>query len=244
MKQRHIAALVAEALGTFVLVAVVLNVTRYGLPLFTAMAAGLTVAAFVSVAGKVSGGHFNPLITLGFLSLRKISFVRAIAYLVVQVAGAVAAWQLYEYLTGRTLTNTTTPFDWKIFIAEAIGGVIFAFAVAAVVAQKDEGWQAAATIGTGLFLAITVAGLGSAGIVNPAVAVGVRSFDVNYFLGPIIGGVVGMYAYTYLVGPFFKSAAVQTAKAPKAVAAPAVVKPAPAKKAVAKKAPAKKKAKK
>jgi glycerol uptake facilitator-like aquaporin len=238
MKQRQIAALVAEALGTFVLVAVVLNVTRYGLPLFTAMAAGLTVAAFTSAVGKVSGGHFNPAITLGFLSLRRVSFVRAIAYLVVQVAGAVAAWQLYEYLTGRTLTNATTPFDWKILIAEAIGAVVFGFAFASVVSQKVEGWQAAATIGTGLFLGLTVAGLGSAAILNPAVAVGVRSFDVNYFLGPIIGVIVGMYAYTYAV-------AGRTGSTVKTVStAPVAAKTAPAKKVSPKKKPAKKTTKK
>jgi glycerol uptake facilitator-like aquaporin len=239
MRQRQIAALVAEALGTFVLVVVVLNVTRYGLPLFTALAAGLTVAAFTSAVGKVSGGHFNPAITLGFLSLRKISFVRAIAYLVVQVAGAVAAWQLYQYLTGRTLTNATTAFEWKIFIAEAIGALVFGFAFASVVSQKVEGWQAAATIGTGLFLGLTVAGLGSAAILNPAVAVGVRSFDVNYFLGPIIGAVIGMYLHTYAVaGASFRRVKLASSSPTFAT------KSASAKKAVAKKQPAKKNTKK
>ncbi len=244
MKQRQVAALVAEFVGTFVLVAVVLNVTRYGLPFFTAMAAGLTVAAFFSAVGKVSGGHFNPAITLGLFSLRKVSFVRTIAYLVAQVLAAVAAWQLYEYLTQRTLSNVSTPWDWRIAIAEGVGGIIFGLAVAAVVMQKVEGWQAAATVGTGLFLAVTVAGLGSAGIVNPAVAVGVRSFDMNYFIGPVVGAILGMYAYAYLINPFFGTkvaAAKASAPAPKAVAA---TKPAaPAKKVAAKK-PAKKTTKK
>lgn len=230
MKQRHVAAFVAEAIGTFVLVAVVLNVTRYGLPFFTAMAAGLTIAAFTSVVGKVSGGHFNPAITLGFLSMRKVSFARAVSYIVAQVLAAAAAWQLYEYLTERTLKNTSTPFDWRIFTAEVIGAVIFGFAFAAVVKQKVEGWQAAATLGTALFLGITVAGLGSAGIINPAVAVGVRSFDMNYFLGPVVGAIVGMYVYVYAVGPFFGSD-----KVTKSATTATTVKAAPAKKASAKK---------
>ena len=134
-------------------------------------------------------------------------------------------------------TNSTTAFDWKIIIAEAIGALIFGFAVASVVSQKVEGWQAAATIGTGLFLGITVAGLGSAGIVNPAVAVGVRSLDINYFLGPIVGAIVGMLAYTYLVAPFFGVAKA----APKAVSAPVAAKAAPAKKAATAKKPSIKK---
>lgn len=243
MKQRQVAALVAEFVGTFVLVAVVLNVTRYGLPFFTAMAAGLTVAAFFSAVGKVSGGHFNPAITLGLFSLRKVSFVRTIGYLVAQVLAAVAAWQLYEYLTQRTLSNVSTPWDWRIAIAEGVGGIIFGFAVAAVVTQKVEGWQAAATVGTGLFLALTVAGLGSAGIVNPAVAVGVRSFDMNYFIGPVVGAIVGMYAYTYLINPFFVTKTAKAVAAPAPKAAVASKPAAPAKKVAAKK-PAKKTTKK
>ncbi len=243
MKQRHIAALVAEALGTFVLVAVVLNVTRYGLPLFTALAAGLTVAAFTSVVGKVSGGHFNPAITLGFLSIRKISVARAIAYLVVQFAAAFAAYELYAYLTGRPLLNSTAPFALKVFLAEAIGALIFGFAFAAVIKQKVEGWQAAATIGIGLFLGITVAGLGSVGIINPAVALGVRSFDLmgfSYWLAPIIGVIVGFYGYLYAVGPFFGKTVVasKAAVAPTPVVAKSTVS---AKKTTVKKSAAKKK---
>jgi glycerol uptake facilitator-like aquaporin len=234
MKQRHIAALVAEALGVFVLTMVVLNVSRYGLPLFTAATAGVSIAMFISAVGYLSGGHYNPAVTLGLFSLRKVSFVRTIGYLVAQVLGAVAAWQLYEYLTERALTNTTTAFDWRIATAEAVGGVVFGLAIAAVVVRKVEGWQAAVTIGSALFLAITVAGLGSNGIVNPAVAVGVRSFDLNYFLGPVVGVIVGMNLFAYVLNPMDKKlkASAATASAP--------VKAAPAKKSSTKKKTTKK----
>jgi glycerol uptake facilitator-like aquaporin len=239
LKQQHIAALIVEALGTFVLVMVVLNVSRYGLPFFTAIAAGLTVAAFVSAGAKISGGHFNPAVTLGFLSIRKVSFVRSIAYIIVQIAGAVAAWQLYEYFVDKALKNTSTPFDMHIVVAEAVGALVFGFAIAAVVSQKAEGWQAAATIGTGLFLGLTVAGLGSNAILNPAVAIGIRSFDTNYFLGPVVGVAVGMLVYTYAVHPFFSSATKTVAvKSPAPVSASVApkAKKAPAKKKSAKKA--------
>ncbi len=231
MKQRHVAALLAEALGVFVLTMVVLNVSRYGLPLFTALAAGLSIATFTSAVGFLSGGHYNPAITLGFFSLRKVSFVRTVAYLVVQVLGAVAAWQLYEYFTEKTLRNTTVPFDWRVFIAEAAGAAIFGMAFAAVVWQKTTGWQAAITIGSGLFLGLTIAGLASNAILNPAVAVGIRSFDMNYFLGPVVGVLVGMNLYTYVMSPALKAASA----AKTVVAAPVATKSAPAKKATKKK---------
>jgi len=227
MKQRHIAALLIELIGTFVLVMVVLNVSRYGLPFFTAIAAGVTIATFYSVGVKISGGHFNPAVTLGFFSLRKVSFVRAVAYLVAQALGALAAWQLYEYLTQRTLKNATTPWDWRIFVAEMVGMVIFTIGFAAVVKQKLEGWQAAASIGTAFFLGLLVAGLASNGILNPAVAFGVRSFDLNYLLGPVVGALVGMNLYWFVLdGVFRKKSAAAKISAP------------------TKKAPAKKKSKK
>lgn len=222
MKQRHIAALLIEAIGTFVLVMVVLNVSRYGLPFFTAIAAGVTIATFYSVGVKISGGHFNPAVTLGFFSLRQISFVRTVAYLVAQTLGALGAWQLYEYFTQRTLKNATTPWDWRVAIAEAVGMIIFTIGFTAVIKQKLTGWQAAASIGTAFFLGLTVAGLASNGILNPAVAFGVRSFDLNYLLGPVVGALVGMNLYWFVLEPAMKKTA--------PVKVTATVKKAPAKK--------------
>lgn len=226
MKQRHIAALLAELIGVFVLVMVVLNVSRYGLPFFTAIGAGVVIATFYSVMVKISGGHFNPAITIGFFSIRKISFVRTIAYLAAQALGALAGWQLYEYFTERPLTNTTTSFDWRIMIAELVGVTVLAIAYAAVVIQKQLSWQAAATIGSAFFLGVTIAGLASNGLLNPATALGVRSFDLNYFLGPVIGGIVGMNLYIYAIDPIIKKSGIKKMAA--------VVKPATPKKAKAK----------
>lgn len=199
MNQRHFAAPLAEVIGTFVLVMVVLNVSRYGLPFFTAIGAGVAIATIYSAVGKFSGGHFNPAITLGMFSIRELTFVRTITYIIAQALGALGAWQLYEYLTERTLKNATTAFDWRIMIAEAVGMVIFTMAVAAIVKQKVEGWQAAATYGLAYFVGLTVAGLASNGILNPALALGVRSFDLNYFIGPVVGTLVGMGLYVYVI---------------------------------------------
>jgi glycerol uptake facilitator-like aquaporin len=234
MKQRHIAALLAEAIGTFVLVLVVLNVSRYGLPFFTAIGAGVAVAAFYSIFATVSGGNFNPAITLGLFSIRKLTFVRTIGYLVAQAVGAVLAWQFYEYITGRTLKNSTSSFDWKILIAEAVGALIVGMAYAAVYVHKLVKWQAAATIGCGLFLAVTLAGLASNGLVNPALALGVRSFDINYFLGAVVGGIVGMLVFAYVINPWERKPAKNAAAKVST----------PAKKATAKKKASSKKGKK
>jgi aquaporin Z len=219
MKQRQIAALLAEAIGTFVLVLVVLNISRYGLPFFTAIGAGVAIATFYSAVGKFSGGHYNPALTLGLFSIRQISFVRTVGYIAAQAVGAVAGWQLYQYLTDRPLINSTTTFDWRVMIAEGVGMVILAMAMAAVVRQKIEGWQAAATLGVAYFVGMTVAGLASNALLNPGLALGVRSFDLNYAIGPIVGALVGVSLYVYALEPFRRkvvAAKVVTAK-PKVV---------------------------
>ncbi len=208
MKQRHIAALLAEAIGTFVLVMVVLNISRYGLPFFTAIGAGVAIATFYSAVGKFSGGHYNPSLTLGLFSIRQITFVRTVGYIAAQAVGAVAGWQFYQYLTDRALTNSTTAFDWRVMIAEGVGMVILGLAMAAVVRQKIEGWQAASTLGVAYFVGMTVAGLASNALLNPGLALGVRSFDLNYVVGPIVGALVGFSLYVYALEPFRKKVVV------------------------------------
>ena len=56
-----------------------------------ALATGLAVAVMVTAVGHISGGHFNPAITFGFLLTRRIGVVLGIAYIVAQLLGGVLA---------------------------------------------------------------------------------------------------------------------------------------------------------
>jgi aquaporin related protein len=214
MKQRHVAALVAEALGVFTLVLVVLSVSRLGYPFFTAIAAGVTITLMVSAFIKISGGHFNPAITISRLAIKDVSALRAFGYVIAQVAAAFLAMKVYELLVDNKLVSSTGQFDWRVFLAEALGAVVFGAAVAAVVTQKYEGYQAAYTVGTGLFLGLLVASLASNAILNPAVAVGLKMTDVNYIFGPIVGSLVGFGLVAFIINPI-----VSTVNADKSVAA-------------------------
>jgi glycerol uptake facilitator-like aquaporin len=238
MNQRQVAALLAEAVGTFVLVLVVLNVSRYQLPFFTAIAAGVAVATFTGAFGKLSGANFNPAVTLGLFAIRKLTVFRAIGYLAAQAVAAYGAMRLYEYFVGHNLTNTTTPFHMQVFLAEFVGALVFSLGFVAVVVQKAGGMKASITIGAALFLGMLVAGLGSNGLINPALALGVRAFDWNYFLGPVLGFGVGALVYVYVLDPStspLTRLASATTKAPAVKAAPAKKKAAPAKKKTSRK---------
>jgi aquaporin Z len=208
MSTSKLARLFAELIGTFALTAVVIAVGKnYGNPLFTTIAAAATLATMVSVLGPVSGGHFNPAITLGLFSVRRISLFRAVLYVAMQTAGAVLAWKFFEYLSpDRAIKVSTGEFDWHVFVAEMVGMLIFSMGVAAVVMRKMTGGQAGAVVGMSLFagsVAVAVIIIErqlAGGIINPAIALanGFRPNNqefLSYFFGPVLGAIVGMNLY-------------------------------------------------
>ncbi|MGP0222925.1 MULTISPECIES: MIP/aquaporin family protein [unclassified Paenarthrobacter] len=111
-----IARLSAEALGTMFLVLVAVGVQIFSNPqagpLPATLAAGLAVTAAMLAFGYVSGGHFNPAITLGSLIAGRIRPVAALAYVLAQVAGAVvgAALAFFVVLTVPVLTDARGAF--------------------------------------------------------------------------------------------------------------------------------------
>lgn len=199
-----IAAIAAEFLGTAVLATVAINVSRsqIGIGYFVAIGVGLTLGLLVLALGPVSGGHFNPAVTIGLWTVRKTKTLVAIAYLAAQMLGGLAAWQLANYFVGdqlRSIANNT--FDWKILVAEAVGTLVFTFLIASAVFQRYEGGKAAALIGGGLTIGVIVASLASNAVLNPAVALANQSWSWAYAAGPIIGALIGMNLYVLLFAP-------------------------------------------
>lgn len=199
-----IAMVAAEFLGTAILATAVINVSRsqIGIGYFVAIAAGATLAFLVLALGPSSGGHFNPAVTIGLWTLRKVKTLVAIAYLFAQMLGGLAAWQLASYFVGDDLRSIAgNSFDWRVLVAEAVGTAVFTFIVAAAVFQRYESTKAAALIGGGLFMGVVVASLASNAILNPAVALANQSWGRAYIFGPIIGAVIGMNLYVLLFAP-------------------------------------------
>lgn len=227
--REKISALVAEFVGTFVLASAVLAmIGRTSFPFFAAMAAALAVGGMTLAFGAVSGGYYNPAITIAAWTTRRIETVRTIAYVAVQMLAGLVAWTLNQWLLNTTIKNiANTSTDWRVFAAEAIGAAVFAMVVAAGVYQGYKGALAAANTGVGLALGIMVASFAGNGIVNPAVAVGVQSWSFAYAAGPVLGALVGMNLYVLLF--------TDRPKKVKAVAAKSATK-----KVVTKKKPAKK----
>src|SRR5438445_10309902 len=84
---------VAEFIGTFTLIFIGggAGIVSGQDIVAVALANGLAIGIMVSNLGHISGGHFNPAITLSFLATRRITVPLAVAYWVAQFAGALSA---------------------------------------------------------------------------------------------------------------------------------------------------------
>ncbi len=249
------AAYAAELLGTFGLVVFIVLVLSISAPaplglggpdfavvgLVHAFALMLLIAAF----NGVCGAHFNPAVTLGMLSTRRIGLVDSVAYIVMQLAGAVLAVLLVKALmngtssavhfgapsvTGDRYLNGSAG---KGLVAEALGTFFLMWAImATLVNPRGERTLAPLIVGTTLGLAVMcIAPLTGAGL-NPARAFGPALFGgfgpagdwlLAFVVGPAIGAVLAAQLYTALVlAPRARTAdAADDRTAERAAAAPA-----------------------
>ncbi len=201
--RRKIAMILAEFIGTFALATVVLVVSRqFAVSYFTAVAAGATLALMVLVVGAVSGAHINPAVTIGLWTQKKIENTQAVVYVAAQMLGGAIALAYVEYLLKVDFRNqAASDFSTRVFVAEVVGTLIFTFGIAAAVYQGYEGLRKAATIGASLTAGILVASVGSLGVLNPAVALGINAWSFTYVVAPIVGAVIGMAAYSQILAP-------------------------------------------
>ena len=222
--------LAAEFIGAFALTffgAGAICVDHYlqgsgGLGLFAIAAAhGLTIAIMVSALGHVSGGHFNPAITIGFWVTRRLSTVDTLAYWGAQLAGAVIAAFLLKALipddTWRAVALGTPELARDFpklagMALEAITTFFLVFTVFATAVDERGTFKAIAGFGIGLSITIgilvagpfTGAALNPSRAFGPALAIGHWNNQGVYWIGPLAGGFIAGLLYD---GLFLKKTA-------------------------------------
>jgi aquaporin Z len=199
--RQKVAALAAEFLGTGFLTLLMLSVQRstIGVPFFVAIAAGLTLILMMFSLARVSGGHFNPALTIALWTARKVQTLTGALYIAAQLLGAWAAYGLYTYLVNNTLQPIGGHFTGRILVAEAVGAGILGFGYAAAAYQRFNAAVTATVTGLSYTLAIVAASAAAIGLVNPGVALGVRAWVWGtYVLGPVLGAVIGVNLYAVL----------------------------------------------
>jgi aquaporin Z len=181
--------LAAEAFGSLFIAVAGLGVPLFSIPqsspLPAALAAGLAVTAAMLAVGHVSGGHFNPAITLGHLLAGRIRAGAAVAYAAAQFAGAAAgATALYAVLRtlpgipdSRTAFDTVTAgFGEHSIIQAPIAAVLLLEVLgAAIIVAVFLG--ASARGRTGTFAAPVAVGLAFAALLQLGQAVGNLPFN-------------------------------------------------------------------
>lgn len=199
MKKGCLQKLVAEFIGTFLLTAGVgASIVATSAPIATPIVAALTLGIMVYVIGGVSGCHINPAITLGLLANKKIDLKCAIPYIIIQLLAAFLAGLFISQFVGGL--NVGLGGDTHTMLAEIVGTFIFGFGVASAVAGKNTASASGIVVGGSLLLGILMAAaLGSKGGLNPAVALGIGAHSPAYFIGPIIGSILGMLTYRFLI---------------------------------------------
>ena len=158
---------VAEFLGTFAFVffgAGAIMVGSGGL-VGVALAHGLAIALMVTAFAHISGGHFNPAITLGFLVVRRIEATLAAVYWFMQFAGAVVASLLLWWIfpaeavepssLGAPLKHVSIGAGAG-FALEAIMTVFLVLAVFATAVDDRGAFKAVAGFGIGLVISLRV----------------------------------------------------------------------------------------
>jgi len=222
--------LVAEFVGTFALVFFGVGAisadqflrsstnghSGFGL-LGVALAQGLAIGIMVTALGHISGGHFNPAVTIGFWVTRKFSTFDTLVYWIAQAAGAIAAAYLLRTLpfdawssvqlgtpdlaSGITRTNG--------MILEAVMTFFLVFVVFATAVDergafnKIAGFAIGLTVTMGVLLGgpFTGAALNPARALGPALAANHWTNHGVYWIGPLAGGVAAGWLYDALFLP-------------------------------------------
>jgi aquaporin Z len=165
-----------EVIGTFFLVfTVATSVLSHST--YTPLAAGAVLMVMVYAGGHISGGHYNPAVTMAALWRRRIGPADAVAYWIVQfAAGAIAG------VAARAVVNppavTTLHLSGHTLTATAVVEALFTFALCYVVlnvatskSQTGNSFFGLAIGFTVLAGAFAVGGI-SGGAFNPAVSLG------------------------------------------------------------------------
>lgn len=214
----------AEFLGTFVLVfggcgaaifaakVIAEGTINMGIGfLGVALAFGLTVLVMVYAVGHVSGGHFNPAVTLGAAFGRRVEWKAVPAYMITQVIAASAAGAvLFAIANGKEGFNAVesgfasngyaerSPNGYSlmsVLIAEIVLTAIFLFVILGSTDTRAPQGFAGIAIGLSLTLIHLVAIPISNTSVNPA-----RSLGVAWFAGPEALGQVWAFILAPLIG--------------------------------------------
>ena len=204
----------AELLGTFILVFVgttaIVGALRAGAPVLVVVpfAFGLALLAGLYAFGEVSGGHFNPAVSLGLFLDRRLTITDLFGYWISQFAGAILASLVLLLATSKheVASTATVPSSYgTAFVMEVVFTAIFVSVILA--ASKSKLYAGSALVAIPLtLLAIHIAAIPFSGSsVNPARSLGPAIIGNTwhgiwiYLVAPPLGAIIGWLVHTIVV---------------------------------------------
>ncbi len=187
-----------------------------------ALAFGLTVLTMAYAVGHISGGHFNPAVTLGLLAAGRIDGKDVVPYILTQVLGAIAAaGVLYLIASGKAGFDVTAGFATNgygehspggfsllsVVVTEFVLTAFFLLIILGVTDKKAPAGFAPLAIGFALVLIHLISIPVSNTSVNPARSTGVALFQGDWAIAqlwvfwvvPLLGGVFGGLVHRFVL---------------------------------------------
>ena len=226
--------LLAEFIGPFaltlvgagsIMLAKTQGYSNGGTLVMVALAHGLAIGLMVAAAGHISGGHYNPAVTIALWLGGRIGAVKSAAYVVVQLLGAVVAALVLKHLFDNSIATLKDAIpsvnyggnpdnDGIIFgrqnalVLEAILTFFLVYVIHGVAVDgRGAGAIAPLAIGLTITMDILMAGPLTGAAMNPSRHFGVALVDGTwtdgwiYWVGPIVGGMAASIVQNYIFMP-------------------------------------------
>jgi glycerol uptake facilitator protein len=228
VQERGLAAYLAELIGTLLLVFFIASVVILFLSTGSQSQFGTDFAVIglvhafllfglIVMFGVVSGGHFNPAVTLAAAAIKRISPLDALIYMLAQLSGGVLGALLAKGLLedegrathyGAAQVSGLLAGDFAGMIVEGIGTFCLVLVIlAAVYSKKSFKEWAPLAIGTTLGFIVMVGGPLTGGSFNPARWFGPALIGNTwggvwpYLVGPLVGSLLAAAVYMFVLEP-------------------------------------------
>src|SRR5882724_1145072 len=198
---------IAEFSGTFFLVLTVgCTVIGNGAGAFAPLAIGSALMVMIFAGGHISGGHFNPAVTLGVWLRGKCEAKDVVPYVIFQVMGAVLAALVVNFLKGGAAVAPLQPATVPALLAEFLFTFALVYVVLNVATAKGTSGNSFYGLAIGFTVLVGAFSVGniSGGAFNPAVGVGISCMGLSpwpniwiYLLANLAAGVAAAFTFKF-----------------------------------------------
>jgi aquaporin Z len=204
---------VVEFIGTFFLVITICMTINSEPGWISSLGAGFILVAITYAGFQISGGHFNPAVSIASYLRGKLDAGDLLPYIIAQFLGGTLAAMLAGYLLISMDATLPTTIELKIvpsLIAELLGTILFVYVFLNVTtAKKTKGNEFyGVAIGFAFIACLYAFGSITGGAFNPAVALGLAMADCTswssiwiFFVANFVGGALAAFISQYVNGP-------------------------------------------